>query len=336
MSRAQDLFDRLVSGGEAEVKSFIAQPVTEELFLDYKRSADNGAGTALHTRDRANLSKAISGFGNSEGGVILWGVDCRNDPSLGDIPTDPPYPVQNPTRFKSWLEQATTGLTVPPHEGVRHHVIPEGFVVTLIPSGMHAPYQTVGDSSYYIRAGSNFAKTPHAVLAGLFGRRPQPSIKHHFFVPSAPSILMPGVAITEVGVMLRNFGRGIAEDVSINLTITSHPGPNCEIKFQPSEEKEVWHGRLLLDQQMQLMTRSGFRLPPEADLMPLSLYIRLWNPIERAFAFEGMCGSSGGETTKFMFECSAADITEALDQFLVGAETAEIAARNFNKTLFRF
>jgi hypothetical protein len=43
MSRAQDLFDRLVAGGEAEVLSFIAQPVTEELFLDYKRSADGGS-----------------------------------------------------------------------------------------------------------------------------------------------------------------------------------------------------------------------------------------------------------------------------------------------------
>ena len=36
MSRARDLYDRLVAGGEAEVLSFIAQPVTEELFLDYK------------------------------------------------------------------------------------------------------------------------------------------------------------------------------------------------------------------------------------------------------------------------------------------------------------
>lgn len=44
MSRAQDLFDRLVGGGEAEVLSFIAESVTEELFLDYKRSADSGAG----------------------------------------------------------------------------------------------------------------------------------------------------------------------------------------------------------------------------------------------------------------------------------------------------
>ena len=107
MSRAQDLFDRLVQGGEPEVLSFISQPVTEELFLDYKRSADNGAGKTLNNKDRANLAKAISGFGNSEGGVILWGVDCRNDPVLGDIPSSA-MQIHNPMRFKSWLEQATS------------------------------------------------------------------------------------------------------------------------------------------------------------------------------------------------------------------------------------
>ena len=102
MSRAQDLYDRLVAGGEAEVLSFIAQPVTEELFLDYKRSADNGQGRTLHDIDKNNLAKAISGFGNSEGGVILWGVDCRQDPKKGDIP-EKPVPLGDPVRFNRYI-----------------------------------------------------------------------------------------------------------------------------------------------------------------------------------------------------------------------------------------
>jgi hypothetical protein len=319
MSRAQDLFDRLIAGGAAEVLSFIAQSVTEELFLDYKRSADNGAGNALHNKDRSNLAKAISGFGNSEGGVILWGVDCRNDPAVGDVPTGPIH-IQNPTRFKSWLEQVTTGLTVPPHGGVRHHAIPEGFVVTLIPNGLHAPYQTVGELSYYIRAGSNFAKTPHAVLAGLFGRRPQPSIRHHYFVPTSPSIIGLGMVKAQIGIMLRNYGLGIAEDVFINLSITNHPGPRCQIEFKPSEEHEVWRGNLLINQHMQLITRAGIRLPPEADLMPLALDVTLQHPIEGSFSFEGICGSSGGETSRFQFKSDAADIIEAYEQFVMNSD----------------
>jgi hypothetical protein len=326
MSRAQDLFDRLVQGGEPEVLSFIAQPVTEELFLDYKRSADHGAGTVLHNKDRSNLAKAISGFGNSEGGVILWGVDCRNDHELGDVPTKP-VPLQNPIRFKSWLEQATSGLTVPPHGGVRHHAIPEGFAVTLIPSGLHAPYQTVGELSYYIRAGSNFAKTPHAVLAGLFGRRPQPSVRNHYLVPTAPTVIEVGVVRTHMGIALRNFGLGIAEDIFINLSLNSHPGRRCDIEFKPSEEREVWRGNLLLDQQMQMITRADVRLPPEADLLPMSLEITLRNPIENDFAFELLCGSAGGQPWRSQFKCDVESLVNAFDQFAKTPPDAPDAAR---------
>jgi hypothetical protein len=336
MSRAQDLFDRLVAGGEAEVLSFIAQPVTEELFLDYKRSADGGAGTSLDNRDRSNLGKAISGFGNSEGGVIVWGVDCRNDPARGDIPTAP-VRIVNPVRFKSWLEQATTGLTVPPHVGVRHHEIPEGFVVTLIPGGIHAPYQTVGDLSYYIRSGSNFNKIPHAVLSGMFGRRPQPNIKHHYFIPRRPNIVSPGIVGTEMGVMLRNYGRGIGEDVFLNLSVTSHPGRNCNVLFSQSNNREVWSSNLILNRQIQMITRREVRLPPEADLMPVTLNIELQNPIDNDFAFEGMCGSAGGEPSKFEFRCGIADIIEAFDRLSKTPQAAPdfaFVAQRFNR-IFR-
>ena len=336
MSRAQDLYDRLVFGGHEEVLAFIAQSVTEELFLDYKRSADNGAGTALHNKDRANLAKAISGFGNSEGGVIIWGVDCRNDPSAGDIPTGP-IPIHNPSRFKSWLEQATTGLTVPPHAGVRHHVVPEGFALTLIPSGIHAPYQTVGDLSYYIRAGSSFAKTPHAVLSGLFGRRPQPSVKHHYFVSKLP-VLMPDKSVTtQIDVILRNYGRGIAEDIFANLSVRTHPGKGCEINFLPSEEKETWTGRFVRNQQIQMITRPGIRLAPEADLMPISMNIVLRRPFEREFSFEGACGCAGGEPWRFDFNADFRDIASAY-QIFAGAHPdsdAEVAAANFSALFFK-
>jgi len=337
MSRAQDLFDRLVQGGEAEVLSFIAQSFTEELFLDYKRSADDGSGVTLHNRDRANLGRAISGFGNSEGGLIIWGVDCRNDPTRGDIPTGP-IRIQDPTRFKSWLEQATSGLTIPPHDGVRHHTIPQGFVLSFVPSGMHAPYQTVGEQSYYMRAGSNFVRTPHAVLAGMFGRRPQPDIKSRYFVQSVPTLVSSGVVKTQISIVLHNYGRGIAENVFLNLRITSHPGRQCVIQFQPSEEKDVWWGRFALEREMHLITRSGYPLPPEAYIVPVSLEIILQNPIEDNFSFEGSCGALGGETWRFEFKSDIADIIEAFDPLSgipPAAAEATSAGERFNKLFFK-
>src|SRR5271155_4919954 len=145
MGRAEEIFARIVDQGEAALDEFIDARASEELFLDFKRSADHARGSALHQNDRSNLEKAVSGFGNSEGGVIVWGVDCSRNPAMGDV-ASAKMPIEQPTRYKSWLENATSGVTVPAHGGVRHHAVliadDTGFVVTLIPMSHHAPHQT--------------------------------------------------------------------------------------------------------------------------------------------------------------------------------------------------
>ena len=85
MGRGEDLFERVRNEGETAIESFIDTQQSEELFLDFKRSADNGSGNKLHNNDRQNLAKAISGFGNSEGGVIVWGIECSRDSKKGDV-----------------------------------------------------------------------------------------------------------------------------------------------------------------------------------------------------------------------------------------------------------
>jgi hypothetical protein len=160
--------------GVAAIDAFIDDRQSEEPYLDFKQSTDRGAGRKLNQNDRVNLARAISGFGNSEGGVVVWG-DCRNLPMDGDV-AKAKFPIVNPKRFKSWLEGAVSGCTVPAHPSVRHQAIDmvngEGFVVTHVPTSYLAPHQSVYDLKYYMRAGSDVLPVPHAVLAGMFGRRP--------------------------------------------------------------------------------------------------------------------------------------------------------------------
>ena len=86
---------------------------TEELFLDFKQAVSTGKnGTSLHKDDRKNLAKGISGFGNSEGGVIVWGVECSRDCDIGDV-AKAKVKVKNVHRFLSWLENAISGCTIP-------------------------------------------------------------------------------------------------------------------------------------------------------------------------------------------------------------------------------
>ena len=122
MGRAEDLFNRIVKEGEKAIDDFITDRQSEELFLDFKRSADDGKGKKLHDTDRGNLSKAISGFGNSEGGVVVWGVDCRNDAAQGDV-AQYKVSIENPQRFVSRLEGAVSGCTIPAHPHIQHHPV---------------------------------------------------------------------------------------------------------------------------------------------------------------------------------------------------------------------
>ena len=175
VGRAEDIFEKIKKAGEQSIDEFIIDRKSEELFLEFKRSADNGSSSKLNDKDREHLAKAISGFGNSEGGVIVWGIDCSKDKDHADVARSK-CPIQNVKRFVSWLEGIVSSCTVPPHAKVQHHDViidgktGNGFVVTLIPKSNHAPHQVVvyGKYHYYIRAGSNFVPTPHAVLAGMF------------------------------------------------------------------------------------------------------------------------------------------------------------------------
>lgn len=241
MGRAEELFERIIAGGQAAIDEFISTRTSEELFLDFKRSTDNGNGVRLHQRDREHLAKAISGFGNSEGGVIVWGIDCSETPDNADV-AHTRFPVTNPTRFKSWLEGVVSACTVPAHSGVRHHTIPidadNGYVVTHIPTGLGAPYQAIYVKRYFIRAGSDFVPTPHEVLAGLFGRRPQPHVFHMYTVPKAG--LAQGRIEVSLGIEVANGGPGIADNMYLNVMLLSAPGDGCEVKFEPTDKN--WGG----------------------------------------------------------------------------------------------
>ena len=182
MSRAEDIFQKLIYFGEDAIDEFILNQQTEELFLDFKQAVSVGKNfTTLHRDDRKNLSKAISGFGNSEGGVIIWGVECSRDIEIGDV-AKAKVKVKNVHRFLSWLENAISGCTIPSHNKVRNHIIScdangDGFIATYIPKCDIAPLMTTGNSTIYIRSGSNNVPAPYAVIAGMFGRRPQPNIE---------------------------------------------------------------------------------------------------------------------------------------------------------------
>jgi hypothetical protein len=293
MGRAEDLFERLQQQGEAAIREFIAERKTEEMFLDFKRAATTG--DRLHDDDRGNYAKALSGFANSEGGVIVWGVDARKRAETGDV-AQSTVPVLNVPRFVSQLEAETSGATDPAVPHVRHLPIlttgTEGFAVTYIRQSPQAPHRSLRDDHYYLRTGSSFARVSHRVLRGMFGHPDPPTILHTFSIGRSIT-LVPVVGELQsvevnVGIQLYNEGPGVARDVYLTSVFGGGHG-GSEVSFLPSN-LPGWEGNYMLGHRVHMAMADGQKLPPLAMVQPGTIVFKLRPPFDGAIAIDLIYG----------------------------------------------
>ncbi len=316
MSRAHELFARLQQHGVAAIDELISDFQSESLWLDFKRSADSGSGTKLHQDDRENLAKAMSGFANSDGGVILWGVDCRRDPKTGaDLPSGK-HPIQQPHRFVSWLEGASSSCVTPAASKVEHAVLTsdqassESYVATLIPRSELAPHQCIQPSTkfqYYMRAGSNFMPVPHSVLAGMFGRRPQPKL--FTFYDGKPSLIEGKVLKIDFGVRLMNEGPAPAAGAYLSFRIQLSR-PNCRTGFNP-RLSESWVADQAYGVFFNVTSKIDFRLAPHTPVQPVRFQLQFARPFKDRYMFEMHYGCDGAPPGHVLVELTAEELDRA-------------------------
>ena len=182
MSRAKELFEKIRKEGISAIASLISDLELESMFLDYKGTSDKLVDANLSKGDNENLAKCVSGFANSYGGVIVWGIDSRPDRTTGaEVITN--KPLANAHVFGSKIQNAITRVTIPPHDGVEVEIVidperaPIGYVAVYVPSSRHRPIRAVPRDTYLMRAGSNFVPIPHDSLRLLFGAKPESSVE---------------------------------------------------------------------------------------------------------------------------------------------------------------
>jgi hypothetical protein len=205
MSPAYKIFERFVNGDIKEIENLKSNNESESLYLDFKLfRGDNWKNT---------YSKAASAFANSEGGVLVWGVDCRQKDGI-DIVQDV-IPIRNITKVKSNLDNYTSCATAPGIVGSENFVITAaddtGYIVSYIPKHDGMPIMAMGNDqhNFYYRASSSSLPMEQYMLADRFSRRPQPKLCLVFDVNISENY--PGEK-TEISIRvnLHNLGKGIA------------------------------------------------------------------------------------------------------------------------------
>ena len=346
MSRAEDIFQKLIYFGEDALDEFIRDRQTEELFMDFKRADSTGKhGWALCNDDRRNLAKCISGFGNSEGGVIIWGVECSRDMDYGDV-AQAKIKVENVHRFLSWVENAISGCTIPSHNKVRNHIIScdkdgNGYLATYIPRSEIAPLMTTIGSHIYIRSGSNNVPAPYAVIAGMFGKRPQPNVALKFERKKLEvqneadeDVLYPKTIDTppqkyvkiSFDVMCENDSNVIARELYLTCGAESTGGEYNHVRWTDYNQMSGFQG---LEGHLNLISKPDMRLPPRGLLKFARMEIALSEFVENDLLINGVIGADGAMPKSFRIEGSKNTLRSFVAKVLRASDSEELLLNEF-------
>ena len=242
-TNAQALFDSVLSGGSAEIERMIEEEEHEYFILDFKqktRSKDqkkDGPPWEVFKADKETLAEALSGFANSAGGVVIWGVAEDKD-KAGRIIGREPACIPQVVRFVAALNRLTNQVVSPPVDGVVHtHILTsdgdsEGYAVTYVPQSPKIPHQAqAGLLHYFKRYTDEFKRMHHYELEDAFGRRQRPDL-----VVAEMRLAPPDVAPVyrrRPSLAVRNEGRAVALHYGIDIALPDA----IELDTRHAEEK---------------------------------------------------------------------------------------------------
>ena len=171
--RARQEFERFKEGGLEYIQSLVKDRAIETDILDFKR-ADQGnskPGSKSSQDDGVmkNLGKALSGFSNSSGGVVVWGVDCRKHGADDSDTVQQLVPIDNlkavHTRINALLSEASDPPVVNTEICCVNVAEDSGFLILYIPKNPNLiKSKANGAKEWYVRSGSSFIAMTGAML----------------------------------------------------------------------------------------------------------------------------------------------------------------------------
>jgi hypothetical protein len=193
----------------ADVEAMVRDQVQENIHLDYKDSR------AMTLAARDEIAKDVSAFANSDGGVLIYGVEENNN-----FPLRIDAGVEDKRCSREWIENTITSRITPKVDDVRIVPIPvapgRSLYVISIAKSFRGPHQSA-DKKYYKR--HNFKSEPMEdyEISDVRSRRKRLSPLISFEIGEWRRF----VAAFDVG----NVSDLVAEDVQFEFTATL-PWPN--------------------------------------------------------------------------------------------------------------
>jgi hypothetical protein len=197
-----------------DLNDYVARGQEENLQLEFKTIT---RADLTQAEDKKNLAKALSGFANSSGGILVWGIVATKNAEGIDRASET-REIDPLALLVNRLNEFTGVAVSPIVEGVKHKPIASdgdrGFAVTLVPESDSGPHMAkFHEDRYYKRSGDSFYRMEHYDLEDMFGRRKKPKLK-------LTTRLLGRGADTSIVIGIENVGRGAAKAPYLAFNIT--------------------------------------------------------------------------------------------------------------------
>lgn len=196
----------------SEIQRFVEQRQEESLTIEFK--SVNHPEPEGKQYDKKNFSKILSGFANSSGGIVVWGIKAAKD-SFGIDVASELKPIKELTRFLNYLNMLEGQAVTPFVAGIIHEKIEnkpdEGFIKTYVPSSEAMPHMAnYAEKHYYKRSGDSFYQCEHFDIVDMFSRKRSPKLE---FVASILAKKEKHSTLYTYAIMLslKNYGAVIAK-----------------------------------------------------------------------------------------------------------------------------
>lgn len=223
MDPGAGLLKQIKARGLEQLVDWLDEGLREDLHLDFKRKAHPHT-SQLSSDDKRNFSRALSGFANSDSGLIIWGIGAPGS-GASERSRHPISPVRG---FAENLDSQISRAVNPYVNGVENFVVYEdeqrdlGYVITYIPRSFSAPHRAEyeGLKQYYKRYGESFKICEHYELVYMFGQRQSPDLSVFWSVdvdlPHATTSL-PDLIPARLNLGVTNQGKAIASYACMRL-----------------------------------------------------------------------------------------------------------------------
>lgn len=158
-----------------EIERFINDGQEENLNIEFKTVVHPNYNQHNKDDDKKNISKTLSGFANSNGGIIVWGIKAKENDKKQDIATEK-KPINELTKFLNMLNRLEGQSVTPIIIGIEHKKIEinndSGFIITYVPASDFAPHMAnYAGKLYYKRSGDSFYSCEHYDIKDMFQRK---------------------------------------------------------------------------------------------------------------------------------------------------------------------